>query len=105
MKVVAKCGHNVIQTYNKMLVGFRIQVEWGINELKNKMETFHELVWLHKIKTLTSFQRWGFPHQLFMFVLNGFHILDHWRLQPQPYYTRVVNILIIARLKLPSFIF
>jgi hypothetical protein len=44
VKVVAKCGHNVIQTYNKMLVGFRIQVEWEINELKNKMETFHELV-------------------------------------------------------------
>jgi hypothetical protein len=40
VKVVARGGHNVIQTYNKMPMGFRFQVELGINELKKKWKHF-----------------------------------------------------------------
>ncbi len=33
-------NHDVMQTYNKMHVGFKVQVEWGISGVKRKWEYF-----------------------------------------------------------------
>jgi hypothetical protein len=33
-------NHDVVQTYNKMHVGFKVQVEWGISGVKRKWRCF-----------------------------------------------------------------
>jgi hypothetical protein len=37
---VVDANHDVVQTYNKMHVGFKVQMEWGISGVKRKWRHF-----------------------------------------------------------------
>ncbi len=39
-ELMPNANHVIMQTYNKMHVNFRVQVEWGIGELKRKWRCF-----------------------------------------------------------------
>jgi hypothetical protein len=64
--------HGAFHAYNKMHVGFKVQVEWEIGGLKMKMETPHEKIWFHKTKILPSFPSWCSFHQLPSLSVDGF---------------------------------
>jgi hypothetical protein len=80
-------NHGTIDVYNKMHVGFRVQVERGISGQK----------WRHLMKRFDAtkpklshlFQAECSPCQLPSPSLDGLHVQDHWRSKPWPYCTRV----------------
>ncbi len=74
--------HGVVNVYNKMHVGFRVQVEWEIGGFKKKWKHLMKRFDSTKPKLSHLFQAKHFPHQLPSPSSDGLHIQDHWRLKP-----------------------
>jgi hypothetical protein len=78
----SNADHGAIDVYNKMHVGFRVQVEQGISGLKQKWKCLMKRFDARKPKLSHLFQAGCSPHQLPSSSSNGLHIQYHWRSKP-----------------------
>jgi hypothetical protein len=74
--------HGAIDVYNKMHVGFKVQVERGITRLKQKWRRLMKRFDATKPKLSHIFQTRCSPHQLTSPLSNRLQIQDHWRSKP-----------------------
>jgi hypothetical protein len=66
--------HGAITVYNKMHVGFKVQMERGINQLKQKWKHLMKRFDATKPKSSHLFRTRCSPHQLTSPLLDGLHI-------------------------------
>jgi len=81
-KLRPNANQGTIDVYNKMHVGFRVQVERGINGLKQKWKHLMKRFDATKPKLSHLFQAKCSPYQLPSSSLDGLHVQDHWRSKP-----------------------